>query len=47
MKRKRFNQFLKDETIMKNQESFCIFILTSSNEYNLKINIVYLQKNDL
>ena len=47
MKRKRFDEFLKDETIVKSQESFRIFISTPSNEYNSKINIVCSQKNDL
>ena len=46
-KRKRFDEFLKDETIVKSQKSFRIFISTSSNEYDSKINIVCLQKNDL
>ena len=46
-KKKRFDEFLKNEIIMKSQKSFCIFISTSSSEYNLKINIVCLQKNDL
>ena len=46
-KKKRFDKFLKNETIVKNSKSFRIFILTSSNEYDLKINIICLQKNDL
>ena len=36
MKKKRSDKFLKDETIVKNQKNFRIFISTSSNEYNLK-----------
>ena len=39
MKRKRFDEVLKNKTIMKSQKNFRIFILTSSNEYDLKINI--------
>ena len=46
-KKKRFDKFLKDETIMKSQKNFRIFISTSLNEYDSKINIVYSQKNDL
>ena len=46
-KKKRFDEFLKDETIIKNQKNFRIFISTPLNEYDLKINIVCLQKNDL
>ena len=41
IKKKCFDEFLKNETIVKSQKSFRIFISTSSNEYNLKINIVY------
>ena len=47
MKKKRFDEFLKNKTIVKNQKSFRIFILTPSNEYDLKINIICSQKNDL
>ena len=46
-KKKRFDEFLKNETIVKSQKSFRIFISTSSNEYDLKINITCSQKNDL
>ena len=46
-KKKRFDKFLKNETIVKSQKSFRIFISTSSNEYDSKINIVCSQKNDL
>ena len=44
-KRKRFEDFLKDETLMKNQDSLCVS--TTSNEYDLKVNIMCLQKKDL
>ena len=46
-KRKRFDEFLKNEIIVKSQKSFRIFISTPLNEYDLKINIIYSQKNDL
>ena len=41
-KRKRFNELLKDKTIVKNQKSFRILISTPSNEYELKKNIICL-----
>ena len=47
MKKKCFDDFVKNETIVKSQKSFRIFISTSLNEYDLKINIIYLQKDDL
>ena len=43
-KKKYFEKFLKNKTIIKSQKKFRIFILISSNEYNLKINIICLQK---
>ena len=46
-KKKHFNEFLKNEIIIKNQENLRIFISTSSNEYNLKIKIICSKKNDL
>ena len=46
-KKKRFDKFLKNETIVRNQKSLRIFISTLSNEYDSKINIVCSQKNDL
>ena len=46
-KKKRFDEFLKDETIVKSQKNLRIFISTSSNEYDSKINIACSQKNDL
>ena len=46
-KKKRFDEFLKNEIIVKNQKNLRIFISTPSNEYDLKINIVYSQKDDL
>ena len=33
--------------IVKSQKNLRIFTSISSSEYNLKINIVYLQKDDL
>ena len=44
-KRKRFENFLKDETLMKSQNNFCVS--TTFNKYNLKINIMCSQKEDL
>ena len=43
--RKRFENFLKDETLIKSQDSLCAS--TISNEYDLKINIMCSQKEDL
>ena len=36
-KKKRFDKFLKNEIIVKNQKNLYIFISTPSKEYNLKI----------
>ena len=46
-KKKRFDEFLKDEIIVKNQKNFRIFTSTSSNEYDLKINIICSQNDNL
>ena len=43
--KKYFEKFLKIETLIKNQENLCAS--TTSNKYNLKINIVCSQKNKL
>ena len=44
-KKKRSDDFLKSETLMKSQESFCVS--TTFNEYNLKMNIICSQEKDL
>ena len=46
-KKKRFNEYLKDETIVRNQKNLHIFISTPLSKYDLKINIVCSQKNNL
>ena len=46
-KKKRSDEFLKDETIMKSQKNLRIFISTSSNKYDSKINIACSQENNL
>ena len=44
-KKKSFENFLKSETLMKNQKNFNAS--TTFNEYNSKINIMCLQEEDL
>ena len=44
-KRKRSDDFLKSETLMRNQKSFCAS--TTFNEYNLKMNIMCSQEKNL
>ena len=44
-KKKRFENFLKNETLIKSQKSLCVS--TAFNEYNLKINIMCSQDDDL
>ena len=41
-KKKRFKDFLKDETLIKSQNNLCVS--TTFNEYNSKMNIMCLQK---
>ena len=42
MKRNRFDDFLKSETLMKSQKNFCVSMTFS--EYNTEIDITYSQK---